>query len=68
MIRERIVAGCETTVRLALERTPGVGSASISFERDEAVVDYDPAQVTPTEIARELTRQTGLEATPKEDR
>lgn len=61
-------ASCETTVRLALERTPGVGSASVSFEHGEAVVDYDPARVTPTEIAFELTRQTGYEAAPKEER
>lgn len=61
-------AGCETTVRLALERTPGVGSASVSFERGQAIVDYDPARVTPTELARELTRQTGYEASPKEGR
>jgi copper chaperone CopZ len=47
---------------------PGVGSASVSFEHGEAVVDYDPARVTPTEIAFELTRQTGYEAAPKEER
>jgi len=61
-------AGCETTVRLALERTPGVGSASVSYERGEAVVDYDPARVSPIEIARELTRETGYETAPKEER
>jgi mercuric ion transport protein len=61
-------AGCEMTVRLALERTPGVGSASVSFERGEAVVDYDPARVTPDEVARELARATGAEAAPKEER
>jgi mercuric ion transport protein len=61
-------AGCETTVRLALERTPGVGSASVTFARGEAVVDYDPARVAPTEIAEELTRETGYETAPKEDR
>lgn len=61
-------ASCETTVRLALERTPGVGSASVSFEHGDAVVDYDPARAAPTEIAFELTRQTGYEAAPKEER
>jgi mercuric ion transport protein len=61
-------AGCETTVVHALERTSGVTSASVSFERGEAVVDYDPARVTPAEVSRELTRQTGYEAAPKEQR
>ncbi len=61
-------ATCETTVRLALERTPGVGSASVSFEHGEAVVDYDPARVTPTEITFELIRETGYESAPKEER
>lgn len=61
-------AGCETTVRLALERTPGVSSAVVSFERGEAAVDYDPARVTADEVARELTRATGYAAAPKEER
>lgn len=60
--------GCETTVRLALERMAGVGSASVNFERGEAAVDYNPALLTPTEMARELTPQTGYEAAPKEQR
>ncbi len=61
-------AGCETTVRLALERIPGVGETSVSFERGTAIVDYNPARVTPTEIARELSRATGYEAAPKAER
>lgn len=61
-------AGCETTVRLALEATAGVGGARVSFERGEASVDYDPARVTPAEVARELSRATGYEAALKEER
>ncbi len=40
-------ASCEETINLALQKTPGVRSASASFARREVVVEYDPAQVTP---------------------
>lgn len=61
-------ASCETATRLALERVPGVRSASASFERGEAVVEYDPAQTAPEALARAVTEKTGYEATPKEAR
>lgn len=35
-------AGCETTIKLALEQTSGVKSAEVSYDRGEAVVVYDP--------------------------
>jgi len=34
-------AGCETTIKLALEQTPGVRTAEVSYDRGEAVVEYD---------------------------
>lgn len=67
-IKGMTCTGCETTVRLALERIPGVVSAEVNFERAEAVVDYDPARVSPAEVAHELSRATGYEAAPKEER
>ena len=67
-IKGMTCAGCETTVRFALERIPGVGSAEVNVERAEAVVDYDPARVSPAEVAHELSRATGYEAAPKEER
>jgi mercuric ion transport protein len=67
-VRGMTCAGCETTVRLALERAPGVVSASASFARGEALVEYDPALTTPETLAHELSRQTGYESTPKEAR
>jgi len=34
-------AGCETTIKLALEQSPGVRTAEVSYDRGEAVVEYD---------------------------
>lgn len=51
-------AGCETTIKLALERTPGVRSAEVSYERGEAVVIYDPHVTTPEKI-RDRINETG---------
>jgi mercuric ion transport protein len=58
--------GCETTVRLAVERTPGAVSASVRYARNEALVEYDPARTNPAALAEAITRATGYEATPKE--
>jgi copper chaperone CopZ len=51
-------AGCETTIRLALEETSGVRAAQVSYERGEAVVEYDPT-VTTKEKLRRAIDQTG---------
>jgi mercuric ion transport protein len=61
-------ASCETTVRLALERTSGVVSASVSYTQGEAVVAYDPVRTNPAEVADAITRETGYKATPRETR
>lgn len=49
---------CETTIKIALERTPGVRRANVSYERGEAVVEYDPHQTTPAEL-RDAINSTG---------
>ncbi|MFL6335034.1 MAG: mercuric transporter MerT family protein [Pyrinomonadaceae bacterium] len=54
-------ASCETTIRLALERTPGVRSAAVSFVRGEAVVEYEPDTVTPKKL-RDAINKTGYKA------
>ncbi len=51
-------AGCETTIKLALERTPGVRSAEVSYDRGEAVVEYNP-NVTNTDKLRVAINETG---------
>jgi len=51
-------AGCETTIKLALEKTAGVQSAEVSYERGEAVVQYDP-NLTNTDKLRIAINETG---------
>lgn len=34
-------AGCEATIKIALEKTPGVRRAEVSYDRGEAVVEYN---------------------------
>lgn len=51
-------ATCEPAVRIALEKTPGVKRAVVSYEKSSAVVDYDPKQTTP-ETLREVINGTG---------
>ncbi|HWT02877.1 MAG TPA: mercuric transporter MerT family protein [Pyrinomonadaceae bacterium] len=54
-------AGCEATIRLALEKTAGVRSAEVSYDRGEAVVEYDPAATTPEKL-RDAISETGYPA------
>jgi mercuric ion transport protein len=51
-------ASCEPAIRLALQKTPGVKRADVSYERGNAIVDYDPAQVTPEKL-RDVINGTG---------
>ncbi|MEW6208697.1 MAG: mercuric transporter MerT family protein [Acidobacteriota bacterium] len=50
--------GCETTVRLALERMPGVRRAEVSYSKGEALVEYDP-QATSADNLRKIINQIG---------
>jgi mercuric ion transport protein len=51
-------AGCEETIKLALEQTPGVRGSEVSYVRGEAVVEYDPA-VTDVVKIRKAIDETG---------
>ncbi len=51
-------ATCEPAVRLALEKTPGVKRADVSFERANAIVDYDPSKTSPEKL-RDVINGTG---------
>jgi mercuric ion transport protein len=51
-------AGCEETIKLALEQTPGVHASEVSYDRGEAVVKYDPA-VTDVAKIRKAIDETG---------
>jgi len=54
-------AGCENTIKLALEKTPGVRSSEVSYDRGEAVVEYDRKLTTPEKL-RDAISQTGYQA------
>jgi mercuric ion transport protein len=49
---------CEPAIRLALEKTPGVKRADVSFERANAIVDYDPNETSPEKL-RDVINGTG---------
>jgi copper chaperone CopZ len=51
-------AGCEATIKLALEQTPGVRGSEVSYDRAEAVVDYDPG-VTDVAQLQKVISETG---------
>lgn len=51
-------ASCEPAIRLALEKTPGVKRADVSYERGNAIVDYDPKVTTPEKL-RNIINGTG---------
>jgi len=50
---------CPVTARIALNRLPGVLKATVTLDDSLGVVQYDPAKVTPAQIADHLTRKTG---------
>ncbi len=54
---------CPATARLALKKLSGVLSATVTLDDSLGVVRYDPHRVTPTQIAKHLTRLTGFGAT-----
>lgn len=56
---------CETTIKLALEQTPGVHGAQVSYDRGEAIVKYDP-KLTSHDKVRDAINSTGY--TGKEDK
>ena len=53
--------GCEATIKFVLDGTAGVKSATVSYDRSEAVVDYDP-KVTTKEKLRDAISETGYTA------
>jgi len=45
---------CTGTIEKAVGRLPGVGKVAVSLTHEQALVDYDPARVTPEELQRTL--------------
>lgn len=59
---ERVVIGvegmycdsCAAGIKSMLKRTSGVVAADVSYQRKEAVVDYDPEKITPEKIVETI--------------
>ena len=54
-------AKCSGSVEKALKATPGVEKVEVSWERKEAVVEYDDEKVTEAKL-REVINSTGFKA------
>jgi copper chaperone CopZ len=48
---------CATAVKRVLTKVDGVKAATVSYEKNSAVVTYEPAKVTPDEIARAVEQK-----------
>ncbi len=57
-------ASCASGIKAMLKRAPGVISAEVSYERREAVVDYDPDKTSREKIVEAITK-LGYKATVK---
>jgi|FaiFalDrversion3_1042247.scaffolds.fasta_scaffold00122_1 copper ion binding protein len=53
--------GCAASVHQALATREGVKSVEVSLEKKQAIVTYDPAKVTPKQLA-DAINQTGFKA------
>lgn len=56
--------GCASGIRAMLKRTEGVISADVSYERRDAVVEYDPGRTTREKIV-EAINNMGYKASLK---
>ena len=54
-------SGCAASLEAALADVPGVASAKASYEKGEAIVEYDAARVT-TEQLKEVVKKVGFKA------
>lgn len=58
-------ATCPITVRMALERVPGVKSAKVDFSTKLAVVAFDPTKTKPEALVK-ATAEAGFPSTVKQ--
>jgi copper chaperone CopZ len=57
--------GCASGIKAMLKRTEGVVSADVSYERKEAVVEYDPGRTTREKIVEAIANM-GYKASIRE--
>ncbi|MGY2492864.1 mercury resistance system periplasmic binding protein MerP [Cupriavidus sp. CP313] len=58
-------AACPITMRIALEKVPGVESAKVDYKTRRAVVTYDPTKAS-TEALTAATAQAGYPSTVRQ--
>ncbi len=58
---------CAHGIKAMLKRTPGVIAAEVSFERREAVVEYDSSRTSPEKIVEAIDKM-GYKAKVKEEK
>jgi mercuric ion binding protein len=54
---------CSVTVKMALEKVPGVAEAKIDYDHKTATVKFDPEKASPTALVK-ATTDAGFPATP----
>ncbi len=57
-------ATCPLTVKVVLKKQPGVDEVKMDAEKHTAQVKFDPAQVSPQQLAKAVT-EAGYPATPR---
>jgi mercuric ion binding protein len=57
-------AACPVTVKVVLKQQPGVEEVRMDAEKNTADVKFDPAKVSPEQLARAVT-EAGFPATPR---
>ncbi|MBI3185952.1 MAG: heavy-metal-associated domain-containing protein [Myxococcales bacterium] len=55
-------ASCTVTVRMSLKKLDGVKEATVKLDERRAIVQYDPAKLTPQQMADAVTK-AGYKAT-----
>ena len=58
-------SACPLTVKLALNKVPGVSKTEVSFERREAIVSFDDAKTTLQALTK-ATTDAGFPSTAKQ--
>ncbi len=58
---------CATSVKIVLKKVDGVVDAAVSYEKKRAVVEYDPARVSPAKLAAAIEAKLPYKARVVED-
>ena len=56
-------AACAVNIERALRKEEGVARAEVVFKTKEAVIEYDPARISPDRIVK-VINETGFKAEP----